>query len=96
MAYVIAEPCVSECLNECTQVCPVDCIHGPIDKSGSGSEVSSLSPEELKGKQLYIDPDICIDCDLCVPTCPVAAIFSETDLPTEWKDYQQKNADFFK
>ncbi len=30
---------------------------------------------------LVIDPDICIDCDLCVPECPVDAIFSEDDLP---------------
>src|SRR5204863_49815 len=24
--------------------------------------------------QLYIDPDVCIDCDACVPECPVEAI----------------------
>ncbi len=35
---------------------------------------------------LVIDPDVCIDCDLCVPECPVDAIFSEDDLPEEWAD----------
>ena len=32
---------------------------------------------------LVIDPDECIDCNLCVPECPVDAIFAEDDLPTE-------------
>jgi NAD-dependent dihydropyrimidine dehydrogenase PreA subunit len=45
---------------------------------------------------LYIDPAECIDCGLCVPECPVDAIFFEDDLPEQWADYIQKNADFFK
>ena len=32
---------------------------------------------------LVIDPDECIDCGLCVPECPVDAIFSDVDLPDE-------------
>src|SRR5262249_38780510 len=31
--------------------------------------------------QLYIDPTECIDCEACVPECPVAAIFHESDVP---------------
>ena len=27
--------------------------------------------------QLYIHPDECIDCGLCVPECPVDAIFAD-------------------
>ena len=30
---------------------------------------------------LVIDPDECIDCTLCVPECPVEAIFAEDDVP---------------
>ena len=30
---------------------------------------------------LIIDPDECIDCTLCVPECPVEAIFAEDDVP---------------
>src|SRR5262245_64794134 len=30
---------------------------------------------------LAIDPDECIDCTLCVPECPVEAIFYEDDVP---------------
>jgi len=42
---------------------------------------------------LYIHPDECIDCEACVPECPVEAIFHEDDLPEEWKEYVQINAD---
>ena len=41
---------------------------------------------------LVIDPDVCIDCDLCVPECPVEAIFSEDDLPDKWSEYLDLNA----
>ena len=36
---------------------------------------------------LVIDPDECIDCTLCIPECPVEAIFAEDDVPDgqqEW------------
>jgi ferredoxin--NADP+ reductase len=44
---------------------------------------------------LYIDPDTCIDCGLCVDECPVQAIFPEEDLPEEWHKYIQINTDYF-
>ena len=94
MAFIIAEPCVSTCDTACVEVCPVDCIHGPDDKTGAGTEVhlDGFNPE---GKQLYIDPDECIDCGACEPECPVEAIFDEDDLPEEWKEYVEINANFF-
>lgn len=30
---------------------------------------------------LVIDPEECIDCDLCVDECPVGAIFEQHDVP---------------
>ncbi len=42
---------------------------------------------------LYINPDECIDCEACVPECPVEAIFHEDDVPDEMKEYIQLNAD---
>jgi ferredoxin len=45
--------------------------------------------------QLYINPDECIECAACEPACPVNAIFLDVDTPEKWKDYIQKNADFF-
>ena len=48
------------------------------------------------GEMLVIHPEECIDCGACVPECPVAAIFEESDTPDKWKDYIAKNADIFK
>lgn len=42
---------------------------------------------------LYIHPDECIDCEACVPECPVEAIFHEDDVPDEFKNFIQINAD---
>jgi len=93
MTYVITEPCVGTCDTACVSVCPVDCIHGPIEKDGSGAEVSTL--DTLEGKQLYIDPNECIDCGACEPECPVEAIYDEDELPEEWKKYIEINKEFF-
>lgn len=94
MTYIIAEPCVGVCDTACVEVCPVDCIHGPIYKDKRGEEVKGL--DSLENKQLYIDPDECIDCGACEPECPVSAIFEESEIPDEWKQYLKINADFFK
>jgi ferredoxin len=42
---------------------------------------------------LYIHPDECIDCEACVPECPVEAIFSADNVPEEWQSYIQLNAE---
>jgi len=46
--------------------------------------------------QVLIHPEECIDCGACVPECPVTAIFEESEVPEQWKDYIAKNADPFK
>lgn len=46
-------------------------------------------------RMLYIHPDECVDCDACVPVCPVTAIFPEDDLPSEWKQFSKVNAEWF-
>lgn len=45
---------------------------------------------------LVIDPDECIDCNLCVPECPVDAIFDEDDLPEDQKHFTEINAELAK
>jgi ferredoxin len=42
---------------------------------------------------LYIDPEHCIDCDACVPECPVQAIFHESSVPPPWQHYIALNAE---
>src|SRR5262245_28941997 len=44
-------------------------------------------------QMLYIDPDECIDCGACIPECPVAAIFSEADVPSKWEHFIALNAE---
>ena len=86
MAFVITEPCIGTCDQACVEVCPVDCIQ-PADGYPKG--------EDITNRQLFIDPDACIDCYACVPECPVDAIFEEQDVPEEWQKYIQINADHF-
>src|SRR5688572_5583236 len=45
---------------------------------------------------LVIDPDECIDCTLCVPECPVEAIFAEDDVPDAQRDFVARNAELAK
>ena len=85
MAYIITEPCLNVKDLACVEVCPVDCIH-PRDNA----------PDFAEAKQLFINPDECIDCAACEPVCPVTAIFEADATPPQWKNYIQLNKDFFK
>lgn len=84
MAYVIAQPCIGVKDAACVAVCPCDCIHPTGDEA-----------DFEKADQLFIDPEHCIDCGLCVHECPVNAIFHEDDLPAEWTSFIEKNAAHF-
>ena len=42
---------------------------------------------------LVIDPDECIDCAVCVPECPVEAIYAEEDLPSDQLHFIELNAE---
>ncbi|MBS0306990.1 MAG: ferredoxin family protein [Proteobacteria bacterium] len=42
---------------------------------------------------LVIDPDECIDCAVCVPECPVEAIYAEEDVPGSQQDFIPLNAE---
>jgi len=42
---------------------------------------------------LVIDPDECIDCAVCVPECPVNAIFADEDVPADQQDFIALNAE---
>jgi ferredoxin len=43
--------------------------------------------------QLYIDPEECIDCEACVPECPVDAIHHDQSMPPAWEHFVQLNAE---
>src|ERR1700677_5419983 len=44
-------------------------------------------------KMLYIDPADCIDCEACVPECPVEAMFAEANVPAQWASFTPMNAE---
>jgi NAD-dependent dihydropyrimidine dehydrogenase PreA subunit len=85
MTYVIVSPCVGLKDGSCVDVCPVDCIHPAAGES-----------DYENVQQLFINPDECIDCGACEPACPVSAIFEESAVPTNEKQYIQINADYFR
>jgi ferredoxin len=41
---------------------------------------------------LVIDPEVCIDCGVCIPECPVEAIVEEADLAPAQAEYLALNA----
>ena len=85
MAYVITEPCVDCKDTACVSVCPCDCIHPRKDEADFSQH-----------RQLFINPDDCIHCGICVDECPVKAIYADDDVPEKWRQYVQINADHFR
>ena len=46
-------------------------------------------------RALYINPDECVDCGACKLICKVGAIYYETDLPDDQREFLADNAAFF-
>jgi ferredoxin len=81
MAYVITEKCLEEQYAACVAVCPVDCIH----------------PGDYNAKKfMIIDPDVCIECGLCLPECPVEAIVASEDDDATYAGINRELASQFK
>lgn len=85
MTHIIGDPCVGTKDTACVAVCPVDCIHPT-------KEDEDFEKEEM----LFIDPETCIDCGLCVDECPVTAIWPEDEVPEDQKKHFETNAEYFK
>ena len=85
MSYVIGERCLQERYADCVEVCPVECIH-PTKNEETFAKV----------EMLYIDNTTCIDCGACQAVCPVTAIFPNEQVPEQWKNFIEINADFYK
>ncbi len=79
MAYTITEPCIDLKDRSCVDVCPVDCIVDGGDED----------------RQLYINPDECIDCGACVDVCPESAMMPEAEVPADHKQFIAWNHNYF-
>jgi ferredoxin len=97
MSFIIGKACISCIDASCVNVCPVDCIHGPIKTDDSATDAFNLTDEEKEGKQLYIHPEECINCGACVQECPVDAIYSSEKQAISLGDEisVHKNYEFF-
>lgn len=97
MSFIIGKNCVGCVDTACVEVCPVDCINGPISIDGRGAEVRDMQSYELFDKQLYINPDECINCGACVPECPVDAIYRDEEEAISMDDAisVHKNYEFY-
>ena len=69
MTHIITSLCLRD--GGCIEVCPVECIVG--------------GKPESEWPWMYIDPDTCIDCGACIPECPYEAIFTEDEVPSDYK-----------
>ena len=75
MPWIVTRLCLDCMDTACVSVCPVDCIY-----SYEGEDKACFP------KQLFINPDECIDCGACEPECPWQAIFEEVAVPQQFKD----------
>lgn len=84
MAFVITSQCNKSGL--CLPVCPSNAIH-PLP-SDPGYSTST---------QLFIDPRLtgCSDCFNCVTACPQGAIYSEWEVPAEYPNAVEENAEWY-
>jgi NAD-dependent dihydropyrimidine dehydrogenase PreA subunit len=92
---VITGQCDGVCDTACVDVCPVDCIHGPV----SVETVRATPVDERRscfaGVQMFVNPNECIDCGACIPACPVSAIYLDDEVPPEDHRFIELNARFF-
>jgi ferredoxin len=95
MAYVITQKCVGTCDSACVDVCPVDCIVGPVPLDQLRAVPTSERNKQFPGIQMFIDPDECICCGACVSECPEAAIYLDDDVPPQHRADIARNAQFF-
>lgn len=76
MPHVVTERCVNCRYTYCAVECPVSCFW----------EITA--PHHM----LVIDPESCIDCEACVPACPINAIWPEHELPEAYASWKAFNA----
>ncbi len=89
MAYVVTKPCIGIKDRSCCEVCPVDCFYD-IKKKSYNDQFGNPAKGEDTGL-LVISPDECINCGACETECPVEAIFEDTGVPDEWKEFIKLN-----
>jgi len=68
------------------------------EKDGACIEVCPIDECIIEGDdQMFINPDLCIDCGACLPECPVDAIYMDEEEAIEYEgiDIVNQNYNFF-
>lgn len=95
MPYVITKKCIGTCDSACVDVCPCDCIVGPVPLDELRAVAARERGARFPGIQMFIDPDECVDCGACLPECPADAIYLDRDVPDAHQEDIARNAAFF-
>ena len=91
MAYVVTLNCLSTKDRSCVEVCPVDCFYN-IKKKDYNDRFNRPAKGDDVG-MLMIHPDECIHCGACETECPVEAIFEDSGVPDNLKEFVAINAE---
>ncbi|RIL08684.1 MAG: ferredoxin [Proteobacteria bacterium] len=90
MAYVVTKPCIGTVDKSCVEVCPVDCFYR-IKKKKYNEKYSLEAARGEEWGMMMIHPDECINCGACETECPVEAIYEDSAVPEEMKDFVKIN-----
>ena len=90
MAYVVTKPCLGTMDRSCVEVCPVDCFYKISNRKYNDLFKSGPTKEGDYG-MLMIHPDQCINCGACETECPVEAIYEDTGVPSDMKEFVKYN-----
>ena len=91
MAYVVTANCLGTKDRSCVEVCPVDCFYN-ITKSKYNDQFGREAKAGDVG-MLMINPDECIHCGACETECPVEAVFEDSGVPDNLKEFVALNAE---
>ncbi len=91
MSYVVTLNCLGTKDRSCVEVCPVDCFYN-IKKKDFNDRFSRPAKGDDVG-MLMIHPDECIHCGACETECPVEAIFEDSGVPDNLKEFVAINAE---
>ena len=86
MAYVVTKSCLGTKDRSCVEVCPVDCFYNIKKKKYNDKYGMGLTPSGEEG-MLMINPDECINCGACETECPAEAIYEDSSVPEDNKDF---------
>lgn len=91
MSYVVTLNCLGTKDRSCVEVCPVDCFYN-IKKKDFNDRFDRPAKGDDVG-MLMIHPDECIHCGACETECPVEAIFEDSGVPENLKEFVAINAE---